>query len=94
MYTPPAESEGTTPPVPSSSPGIDSMDISPLPHKQPYFMAQVTLPSPSPQETPDEQTMSEDHLSPPDEFPTPLAKPVQAPDFLQLPEYVQPDLHH
>jgi hypothetical protein len=36
--------EGTTPPVPDSSPaGIDNMDISPLPHKMPYFVAQVTL---------------------------------------------------
>lgn len=79
--------EGTTPPVPSSSPGIDNMDISPLPHKQPYFLAQVTLPSPSPEATPDEQSMSDDHLSP-HELPTPLAQPVQAPSFLQLPEYV------
>jgi hypothetical protein len=81
--------EGTTPPVPDSSPaGIDNMDISPLPHKMPYFVAQVTLPSPSPAETPDEQSMSEDHLSPPEDFPTPAAQPVQAPTFLQLPEYV------
>ena len=88
LNTPPMDFEGTTPPVPSSSPGIDSMDISPLPHKQPYFVAQVTLPSPSPVETPDEQSMSEDHLSPPEEFPTSASKPVQAPAFLQPPEYV------
>jgi len=88
MSTPPMDLEGTTPPVPSSSPGIDNMDISPLPHKQPYFIAQVTLPSPSPVETPDEQSMSEDHLSPPEDFPTSAAQPVQAPAFLQLPEYV------
>lgn len=81
------ELEGTTPPVPSSSPGgMDNMDISPLPHKQPYF--QVTLPSPSPVETPTEQTMDDDHLSPPED--TPSAQPVQAPTFLQLPEYVVP----
>jgi len=88
LNTPPMDLEGTTPPVPSSSPGIDCMDISPLPHKQPYFIAQVTLPSPSPVETPDEQSMSEDHLSPPEEFPTAAKQPVQAPAFLQLPEYV------
>lgn len=85
MCTPPLE--GTTPPVPSSSPAIDNMDISPLPHKAPYFVAQVTLPSPSPEETPEEQTMSEDHLSP-EECPTPLAKPTQSSGLLQLPEYV------
>jgi len=83
MSTPPMDLEGTTPPVPSSSPGIDSMDISPLPHKQPYFVHQVTLPSPSPVEmvTPGEQ--SDDHLSPPEDFPTPTA---ETPSFLQLPE--------
>jgi M-phase inducer tyrosine phosphatase len=88
MSTPPMDLEGTTPPVPSSPAGIDSMDISPLPHKLPYFVAQVTLPSPSPieMETPDEQ--SDDHLSPPEDFPTPTSQPVQAPAFLQLPEYV------
>jgi len=88
MSTPPMDLEGTTPPVPSSSPGIESMDmdISPLPHKQPYFVHQVTLPSPSPVETPDEQRMSEGHLSPPEDLPTPTAEPAQAPSFLQLPE--------
>jgi len=93
LSTPPMDIEGTTPPVPSSSPGcIDNMDISPLPHKHPYFVHQVTLPSPSPVETPDEQSMSEDHLSPPEDFPTPVAQPVQAPTFLQLPEYDIPHL--
>lgn len=87
LNTPPMDFEGTTPPVPSSSPGIDCMDISPLPHKQPYFVAQVTLPSPSPVETPDEQSMSEDHLSP-EEFPTAATQPAQASTFLQPPEYV------
>jgi M-phase inducer tyrosine phosphatase len=90
LNTPPMDLEGTTPPVPSSSPGIDCMDISPLPHKQPYFVAQVTLPSPSPVETPDEQSMSEDLLSPPEEFPSAATQPVQAPAFLQPPEYVTP----
>ena len=84
MSTPPMDLEGTTPLVPSS-PGIDNMDISPLPHKQPYFVAQVTLPSPSPEEPINARVMSEDHLSPPEEFP---AQPVQAPTFLPLPEYV------
>lgn len=71
----------------SSSPGLhDMMDVSPLPHKAPYF--QVTLPSPSPEETPEEDQISPDLLSPPEE-PTPLpAPPVQAPSFLALPEYV------
>lgn len=85
MITPPVDQEVTTPDIPSSSPGIDSMDISPLPHKAPYFMSQVTLPSPSPEETPDEPTISPDFLSP-QEFPTPQALPVQTPSFLQLPE--------
>ena len=87
MNTPPMDLEGTTPDV-VSSPGIDNMDISPLPHKQPYFVAQVTLPSPSPEETIATRVMSEDHLSPPEEFPTTAAQPVQAPTFLPLPEYV------
>lgn len=53
LVTPPVEYEGaTTPPIPSSSPGIDAMDISPLPHKAPCFVARVTLPSPSPDCTP------------------------------------------
>lgn len=88
ICTPPTDFEGTTPPVPSSSPAVDSMDISPLPHKAPYFVAQVTLPSPSPEATPDEQTMSDDRLSPPEECPTPLAKSTQSSGLLQLPEYV------
>jgi len=85
LATPPIEiEEVTTPPIPSSSPGIDAMDISPLPHKPPYF--QVTLPSPSPEATPDEENLvSPDLLSPQDLTPTqPL--PVQQPSFLPLPE--------
>jgi len=62
------------------------MDVSPLPHKPPYFTAQITLPSPSPEETPDEQIVSPDFLSP-QEQPTPqAAKPVQAPTFLAVDE--------
>ncbi|PVH79091.1 Rhodanese-like protein [Cadophora sp. DSE1049] len=40
----------TTPPIPSSSPGPleERMDISPLPHKQPYFAAQIEVQSPTP----------------------------------------------
>lgn len=53
LVTPPVEHEGaTTPPIPSSSPGLDAMDISPLPHKAPCFVAHITLPSPSPESTP------------------------------------------
>lgn len=62
------------------------MDVSPLPHKLPFFVAQVTLPSPSPQATPEENLISPDLLSP-EVASTPLpAPPVQAPSFLALPE--------
>lgn len=58
LVTPPIDFEGaTTPPIPSSSPGIESMDISPLPHKAPCFVARVTLPSPSPEVTPEDEDM-------------------------------------
>ncbi|KAM0132373.1 hypothetical protein ACHAP3_006410 [Botrytis cinerea] len=48
----------TTPPLPSSSPGPlnERMDISPLPHKQPYFSAQIEMASPTPAGTPVEDT--------------------------------------
>ncbi|TKX26932.1 M-phase inducer phosphatase [Elsinoe australis] len=63
LVTPPVDHEGaTTPPIPSSSPGIDLMDISPLPHKAPCFIARVTLPSPSPEVTPVDD--EEDALTP------------------------------
>ncbi|KAL2060311.1 hypothetical protein VTL71DRAFT_9706 [Oculimacula yallundae] len=41
----------TTPPIPSSSPGPldERMDISPLPHKLPYFAAQIEIQSPTPE---------------------------------------------
>lgn len=61
------------------------MDISPLPHKPPYFVAQVTLPSPTPEETPDVADISPDLLVP-DALPPPLAPAVQRPSFLELPE--------
>ena len=86
---PPIEAEGaTTPPILSSSPGIDVMDISPLPHKAPHFVAQVTLPSPSPAPTPDvEAGVSPDLLAPQDQI-LAQASPSEALPFLQLPEYV------
>ncbi|QSZ33791.1 hypothetical protein DSL72_005363 [Monilinia vaccinii-corymbosi] len=48
----------TTPPLPSSSPGPlnERMDISPLPHKQPYFSTQIEIASPTPAGTPMEDT--------------------------------------
>ncbi|RDW85156.1 rhodanese cycle control phosphatase [Coleophoma cylindrospora] len=47
----------TTPPLPSSSPGPlhEMMDISPLPHKQPYFSTQIEIESPTPGTTPNEE---------------------------------------
>lgn len=45
----------TTPPIPSSSPGgvLDSMDISPLPHKAPYqVVTTIEVQSPTPETTP------------------------------------------
>lgn len=64
------------------------MDMSPLPHKVPYFQSQVTLPSPSPVETPNEESYFSEHdLASAQEAPTPVAAP--APDdstFLALPE--------
>lgn len=87
--TPPIESEEvTTPDVLSSSPGGNAMDLSPLPHKAPYFISQVTLPSPSPETTP----MTEDDFS--SELLCDLQQSIaqastsQPPTFLQLPEYV------
>lgn len=87
--TPPIETEEvTTPPVPSSSPcGIDAMDISPLPHKAPHFVAQVTLPSPTPQETPDLVDDITPELMSTGEQTLPQASDSEAPTFLQLPEY-------
>ena len=89
LMTPPIESERvTTPPIPSSSPGYDAMDISPLPHKAPHFSAKVTLPSPSPEGTPmlSEEISAEDLHH---EQRCMVADPVPAPPtFLQLPEYV------
>ena len=87
--TPPIEVEGaTTPDILSSSPGIDAMDISPLPHKAPYFVAQVTLPSPSSEVAPEiSDEISSDLLSP-EEQPPVQASHIEAPTFLQQPEYV------
>ena len=92
--TPPIEVEEViTPDVASSSPGFDAMDVSPLPHKPPHFVAQVTFPSPTPDATPDDDgdVTIVDLLSPHDQ---PIAQ-VQAqpnlappPSFFQIPEYV------
>ena len=59
----------TTPPIPSSSPGPldERMDISPLPHKQPYN-AQIQIQSPTPQPQDEDMGMES---SPP--------RPVEAP---------------
>lgn len=40
----------TTPPLPESSPSIDIMDMSPLPHKLPYSLStEASLHSPTPE---------------------------------------------
>ena len=89
--TPPIEvDEVTTPDVPSSSPCLDAMDISPLPHKMPHFVAQVTLPSPTPESTPEleEDCTSADLLSPDDQ---PFAQPLPVlapPPLVQAQAYV------
>ncbi|RMY45171.1 hypothetical protein D0863_16094 [Hortaea werneckii] len=94
MITPPIAGEGvTTPPVPSSSPYGDMMDVSPLPHKPPFYRSQVTLPSPTPEETPAEQDsyISENDLATPQEAPTPSQAPSSAQSFLApLPERRRP----
>lgn len=78
--TPPIEIEpATTPPIVSSSPYCDAMDISPLPHKLPLTF-QVTLPSPTPELTPEDvHEISPDLLQPDG-----LSEPP--PSFLALPE--------
>ncbi|GAB0140426.1 hypothetical protein EsHS_00001048 [Epichloe bromicola] len=56
----------TTPPLPSSSPApaVEHMELSPLPHKTPFF-AQVEVESPTPGSTPsDEQDMVLDSPAP------------------------------
>lgn len=85
--TPPIEIEvdlATTPTMQSSSPYCDAMDISPLPHKAPHFVAQVTLPSPG--ETPDETVDISPDLLCVDDVPPPLPRPVNSLAFLQFPE--------
>lgn len=85
--TPPIEAEEvTTPDVPSSSPGIDAMDVSPLPHKAPYFVAQIALTSPSPEGTPCVDEMS-CYPSIAHQQPILQARSSQTSTFLQLPEY-------
>ncbi|KAK4613373.1 M-phase inducer phosphatase [Fulvia fulva] len=82
VATPPIEIEpATTPPIVSSSPYCDAMDISPLPHKLPLTF-QVTLPSPTPELTPEDvHEISPDLLQPDG-----LSEPP--PSFLALPEPV------
>lgn len=56
----------TTPPLPSSSPApaVEHMELSPLPHKTPFF-AQVEIESPTPGSTPsDDQDMVLDSPAP------------------------------
>lgn len=94
VQTPPVELDTAgTPPIMSSSPYHgDAMDISPLPHKVPRFVAQVTLPSPTPETTPDDGDDSHestpDLLTPEDVFePTAQAnQSTQPPNCLALPE--------
>ena len=85
--TPPIEVEGaTTPPIMSSSPGVDIMDMSPLPHKAPHFVSQVTLPSPTPEPTPElVDEILPDFLSPEEPL-TVQPSPVEAPTSIELPE--------
>lgn len=86
--TPPIEGEEvTTPDVPSSSPGIDAMDVSPLPHKAPYLITRVTLPSPSEDLTPDTHDgLRPDALPSLEQLETSISS-SQPPTFLALPEY-------
>ena len=87
--TPPielAEGMATTPDVPSSSPGIDGMDISPLPHKLPHFVAQLTLPSPTPEATPEPGDAIVPALSSASLQESLQALADQPPTFIQLPE--------
>lgn len=79
-----------TPPIPSSSPGFDpeGMDITPLPHKLPQtFVSQITVQSPTPESTPQEEDMiSPCSVSPP---PNPLSNPLlELPRPAQNGEYV------
>lgn len=61
------------------------MDISPLPHKAPCF--QVTLPSPTPEETPSTDIdLSPDLFSPDPVHALAVLQPVPSPAFLEFPE--------
>jgi rhodanese-related sulfurtransferase len=70
------------------------MDVSPLPHKAPYFVAQITLPSPSPEETPEEESLISPDLLSPIEIETQSLQPNKNPTFLALPEYVAVPLYN
>jgi len=87
--TPPIESEEvTTPEILSSSPGLNAMDISPLPHKAPYLISHVTIPSPTPDLTPETGDAISSNFLYPVDLSTVQVPPAPAPTFLQFPEYV------
>lgn len=88
--TPPIEVEEViTPDVASSSPGFDAMDVSPLPHKAPFFVAQVTLPSPTPEMTPEDGDVPIADLLSAREHPVQsLPNLAPPPSFFHIPEYV------
>ncbi|KAH0242529.1 Rhodanese-like protein, partial [Aureobasidium melanogenum] len=100
LATPPLiEYDGLcTPPVPMSSPG-DMMDISPLPHKQPCFVAHITLPSPSPEpvanEDDDDDMLScQEALSlPMPEKPSPMPLPERKKSSFLRPSLVRSKGH-
>ena len=63
-----------TPPIPSSSPGPDDshMEVTPLPHKPPYF-ANTSVPTDLP--TPEPTPMDDDHTEPPSSLSRPELTP-------------------
>lgn len=97
LQTPPIEYDGlSTPPIPSSSPGVDMMDISPLPHKQPCFVAHITLPSPSPEPTEDDDDMlsCQEALSlPAPERPSPMPLPERKKSSFLRPSLARSKVH-
>ncbi|KAF2722352.1 putative cdc25-like protein tyrosine phosphatase [Polychaeton citri CBS 116435] len=92
ITTPPVEGieEACTPVVPSSSPGVDAMELSPLPHKPAYFAAQIRLSSPSPDSTPHEDIPTPVELLAPPDFATSYARQAPSQPFLTVPEPKRP----